>query len=87
MNEGQRDLRVSDVMKQMAVSQAAVLAWIKSGKLAAYNAAISDTARPIYRVTQEALDAFKQSRTVVPKNDRRSRKLASAVPKQITKFF
>ena len=88
MNDGKKDLRVADVMKQMSVSQAAVLSWIKSGRLAAYNCAISDTARPIYRVTQDALDEFKQNRAaVVSKNDRCSKKRPLAVPPKITKFF
>jgi predicted transcriptional regulator len=87
MNDGQKDLRVSEVMKQMSVSQAAVLSWIKSGRLEAYNVAISETARPIYRVTQEALEAFKRSRGVVVKNDRRSRKKQVEIAGKITKFF
>ena len=87
MNDGQKDLKVSEVMKQMSVSQAAVLAWIKSGRLEAYNVAVSETARPIYRVTQDALDAFKESRSVGVINDRRSRSRKADVPKQITKFF
>jgi hypothetical protein len=87
MNEAQKDLRVSDVMMQMSVSQAAVLSWIKSGRLEAYNVAICETARPIYRVTQEALEAFKRSRGITVKNDRLSRKKKVEIADKITKFF
>jgi predicted transcriptional regulator len=86
MHERNKDFRVVDVMQIMGVSQAAVLAWIKSGKLAAYNVAVSETARPIYRVTAEAIEDFKKNRTVV-KVDAKKPTMRRRLPETIQKFF
>lgn len=81
-----RDLKVSDVAKQLQISEAAVRTLISSGRLMAYNVAVSKLARPIYRITQESVDQFRSSNAVVaqekPHRERRKR-----IPREIKTFF
>ena len=44
-----------------------VIAWIRSGELAAINLARQGSLRPRFRVSPEALATFEQVRTVVPR--------------------
>jgi hypothetical protein len=81
-----KDLKISEVAKQMSVSQGAVLSWVRSGALKAYSVARSETARPIFRVTQSALDAFKNRRLYSAGNPGRPKK-KSALSKEVELFF
>jgi excisionase family DNA binding protein len=50
------------IAKQLSVGHDKVMGWIRSGELAAFNAASNPNGQPRYRVSQEALDAFMQRR-------------------------
>lgn len=81
-----KDLKIAEVAEQLSVSTNAVLSWIRSGALEAYNVARSETARPLYRVTQRALDDFKERRTqrvVKPNNNRKRQVLPSVIRKHL----
>ena len=58
------DLKVKEVASLLRVSNAAVLTWIKNGKLTAYSVSMSDASRPLYRITRSAVDDFRMSRQV-----------------------
>lgn len=52
----------AQLAKALQVSRGKVMTWIKSGKLAALN--MSDSETPRYRITQDAVDEFLDSRLV-----------------------
>jgi excisionase family DNA binding protein len=63
----------SDIAKHFGAANDTVLTWIHNGELAAINVARSTATRPRYRVTEEALEAFKRRRaavTAAPAKDR-----------------
>jgi excisionase family DNA binding protein len=84
-----KDMTTSEVAKEMRVSQAAVLSWIKSGRLKAYNVAVTSLARPIYRITRDSLIDFKEGNTVQSSSQKSGnrRRKPKTVPSNITKFF
>lgn len=56
-----------EIASRYGVNISKVIAWIKSGDLAAINVArCPHGERPRYRITQEALEAFERARTVTP---------------------
>lgn len=56
-----------EVGKLLGVDANKVIGWIRSGELPAINAATTLCgARPRYRVSREALEAFQRRRAVVP---------------------
>ncbi|WP_442484453.1 helix-turn-helix domain-containing protein [Aeoliella sp. SH292] len=62
-----------EICKQLRVSSHKVLGWIRRGELRAVN--VSDTGfRPRYRVSQQSLDEFLESREVQPPPPRVRRK-------------
>ncbi len=84
-----KDMTTSEVAQEMRVSQAAVLSWIRSGRLKAYNVAVTPLARPIYRITRESLIDFKDGNTVQSSSHKtgNGRRKPKTVPNNITKFF
>jgi excisionase family DNA binding protein len=61
-----RHLSTRAVAKQLAVRNAKVLAWIKSGELKAANLAADLNGRPRFRVSPAALEEFLAARAVQP---------------------
>ena len=57
---------VTDLMHRFGVSQHTVLAWIDSGELKAVDVSRKRGGKPRWRITQEALELFEQSRTKTP---------------------
>jgi hypothetical protein len=57
-----------------------VIAWIRNGELAAINLARRGSLRPRYRVSPEALAAFEQARSVVPRTPPVRRKPSRKLP-------
>lgn len=58
---------VKDLCERYAVNEHTVLGWIKRGELQAINVGRRPGAKkPRWRITQEALEAFEQSRTATP---------------------
>jgi hypothetical protein len=70
-------LFVRDIAQRLAVTEHAVLSWIKAGELKAINVSRRPGAkRPTWRITQEALEAFEARRTptlTLPRVSRRTR--------------
>lgn len=66
MPEQTRGLTVADLAARYRVSPDKVRAWIKRGELSAINVATSLCARPLLRVTPEALAAFERVRSAAP---------------------
>lgn len=62
-NKAKCYLTPPEIAKQLRVSSPKVLGWIRRGELSAVN--VSDTGfRPRYRVSQQSLDEFLESREV-----------------------
>jgi hypothetical protein len=57
------DLTISDVAKEIKKRREKVVAMIESGALQGYDASAPGDKRKSYRVTREALDAFKAGRS------------------------
>jgi len=53
-----------EIARSLRVSETKVAAWIRSGRLRAYN--VSESARPKYRIRADDLDDFLQARAVTP---------------------
>ena len=66
VSPAQRNLTPPQIAEQFGVAVEKVIAWIKSGELAALNLANRGCHRPRYSITPDALDAFKRSRQVIP---------------------
>jgi excisionase family DNA binding protein len=78
-------LFVRDVCKRFGVSEHTVLAWINGGELRAINVGRHPGAkRPRWRITQEALEAFEQSRAVTPPLPRTRRRKQ---PTDVIEFY
>lgn len=78
-------LRPPEVARRYGVSLDKVHAWIKSGELRAFNAAVSRSTRPRFLIDEADLLAFEQSRAVVPPAPRLARR-RKAIPR-VGKFF
>lgn len=52
--------------RRLGVDPGKILGWIRSGELAAVNLAAKANGRPRFAITQQALDAFLQRRSVLP---------------------
>jgi len=63
---GSRFLSPVAVARLLGVRDSKVFGWIRSGELTASNLATRAGARPRYRVSPQALDAFLSNREVVP---------------------
>jgi excisionase family DNA binding protein len=74
---------VAEVAAHLAVSDEAVLALIRSGRLKSVNVGLG-VKRPRHRITQQALEEFIQSRTASAKPISRRRKTAAVAA---TEFF
>lgn len=76
---------VQDITERYGVSEHTVLAWIRSGELRAINVGrCLGSKKPRWRITQEAVEAFEQLRTVpppVPRTPRRKR------PTEVIEFY
>ncbi len=57
------DLTVSQVAKELHIRRDAVVAFLRSGDLAGYDVTAPGARRKSYRITREALDAFKVGRS------------------------
>ena len=57
------DLTVSQVAKELHIRRDAVVAFLRSGDLAGYDVTAPGARRKSYRITRDALDAFKQGRS------------------------
>jgi len=53
-----------EIARSLRVSETKVAAWIRSGRLRAYN--VSEGQRPKYRIRGDDLDSFLAGRTVTP---------------------
>lgn len=63
---GRCALRVREVARRLDMSYDTVMRLVHAGKIKAFNVTLKeDPKRPEYRVTEDALDAFIQGRTVV----------------------
>ena len=79
------DLTVSQVAKELLIRRENVVAFLKSGVLAGYDVTAPGARRKSYRITREALDAFKAGRTMrQPEPARRTRRVA---PSAVREFF
>lgn len=57
------DLTVSQVAKELHIRRDAVVAFLRRGDLAGYDVTPPDGRRKSYRITRDALDAFKAGRS------------------------
>lgn len=57
------DLTVSQVAKELHIRRDAVIAFLRSGDLVGYDVTAPGARRKSYRITREALDAFKVGRS------------------------
>lgn len=62
-----RYLTPPEIANRFGCKPETVIAWIRSGELAAINLARRGSLRPRYRVSPEALATFEQTRSVVPR--------------------
>lgn len=72
-----------EVARSYGVKEEKILAWIRSGELRAFNAATRPTGRPRFLIDKADLEAFENSRAVVPppkKTRRRDWKSINANP-------
>jgi len=53
-----------EIARSLRVSETKVAAWIRSGRLRAYN--VSESARPKYRIRADDLDEFLAGRVATP---------------------
>ena len=75
---------IKDLCERFAVGEHTVLGWIRRGELRAIDVSRNRGARPKWRITQDALDAFEQLRTPTPpppKMQRRKR------PSAVIQFY
>jgi excisionase family DNA binding protein len=76
---------VHDLAERYGVGEHTILAWIKQGELRAINVGRNlDSKKPRWRVTQQALEAFEQSRAAslpLPRTRRRKR------PAEVIEFY
>ncbi len=76
---------VRQAAERFAVSQHTVLAWIRTGELAAINVGRSALGKPHWRITPDSLQAFELLRSAQPHIDRpRRRRKRSA---DVVKFY
>jgi len=61
-----RNLTPPEIARRYGVATAKVIAWIRTGELAALNLAHRGCVRPRYSITPDALEQFEASRRVVP---------------------
>ena len=61
-----RRLTVAEVAEVLAVNQAKVIGWIRSGELRAIDVSVKRGARPRWRIAPSDLAAFETSRAAVP---------------------
>jgi len=73
-----QDLTISDVAAELRIRREAVVSQVKSGSLAAYDAAPPGAKRKSYRITRQALDDFKAGRSA--KQVKTSRRKPRAKP-------
>jgi hypothetical protein len=69
-----QDLTITDVAAELRTRREHVVAHIKSGSLAAYDATPPKAKRKSYRITRQALDAFKAERSARQVKPSRRRK-------------
>ena len=62
-----RYLTPSEIANRFGCKPETVIAWIRSGELAAIDLARRGSLRPRYRISPEALATFEQTRSVVPR--------------------
>lgn len=61
--EIKRDLTVANVAQELSIRREAVVKFMQLGLLKGYDVTLPGAKRKTYRITREALDAFKESRT------------------------
>jgi len=86
-NVPDRPWTVPEVAKFLGVSPDKVLTWIRNGRLHSYNVAETETGRPSYRVSPDALKTFTELRTVRPAARPASRPKAAPVPVIATRWL
>ncbi len=67
------DLTVSDVAKELKKRRESVVVLLKSGALQGYDVTAPGDRRKSYRITREALDAFKAGRSAQQQKSTRRR--------------
>jgi excisionase family DNA binding protein len=78
-------LSVCDLCQRYSVSEHTVLSWIRSGELRAVNVGRKPgSKKPRWRISEEALAAFEQSRTPTPPPPRAQRRKR---PAGVIKFY
>ncbi len=70
-----------EVARRLRCRESKVIAWIRSGRLAAID--ISEGSRPRYRISRRALDSFLQARAVAPIARPARRERLSGIPKYV----
>lgn len=79
-----RALSVKDICERYSVGEHTVLGWINRGEIRAINVSRHRGAKPRWRVTAEALQAFELSRTPSPPPPQTRRKKRSA---EVIEFY
>lgn len=87
VSPGERNLTPPQIAEQFGVAVEKVIAWIKSGELAAMNLANRGCRRPRYSITPDALDAFKQSRQVIPHSVAPTRRVRRKPAGNVREYF
>jgi len=81
-----QDRTLSDVASELRIRREAVVAFIKSGAIEAYDCTAPGAKRRSYRVTRAALDAFKAGRSAQQHKPSR-RKPKSKQPVDFVEYF
>ena len=87
MHAERKKLSVPQVSRQFGVANGKVLAWIKTGELAAINGATKRGGRPRYLIDLAAIEAFERGRAVTPPAAPTPRSRRKTVGQNVTEFF
>jgi len=79
------DLTISDVAAELRIRREHVLALLKSGAMQGYDVTAPGARRKSYRITRQALEAFKAGRTAQQAKPARRKYVAKQTP--IVEYF
>jgi hypothetical protein len=83
-----RKRSVPTVAREMGVAEKKVIGWIRSGELRALNLARSRDGRPRYAIDVADIEAFEQSRQVIPDGGASTtQRLRRRTPGNVKEFF
>ena len=80
------DLTISDVAKELKKRRESVVVLLKSGAIKGYDVTLPGAKRKSYRITREALDAFKAGRSAQQSKPAR-RNARHAKPANFVEYF